>query len=105
MSLSRQIGLTQFRLLRDIVSAGGTMISDPKDNKRWCAAKRLTARGYLSRQKFGSERFGYTIAYVITDDGRAALRQASEGSHVDTSPQAPSPRRPDKQTEGQCNQC
>lgn len=73
---NRQIGETQRRILeRAAASPSGQMVISPEQNADWCAAKRLTQRGLLNRQKFGAEAIGFIVIYEITERGRQKLKE------------------------------
>lgn len=73
---NRQVGSSQMELLaKAVASESGQIMVDPKDNRLWCAAKRLHQRGLLERHRFGGEGFGWITVYTITDAGRRKYRE------------------------------
>lgn len=74
---NRQIGPTEQRvLIRAHNSRSGQVVIEPKrDNALWCAAKRLTQRGLLERQRFGGDDIGWITVYKITERGTTKLKE------------------------------
>lgn len=77
---NRQIGPSEERLLlRAINSKSGQVVIDPKtENAAWCAAKRLTQRGLMRRQRFGSRKLGFILIFQVTQRGIDKMKEYRE---------------------------
>ena len=81
--IDKPIGATQLQLLRSARDDGMVMLGSVRhDNARWCAAKRLTQRGLLKRDRFGSQAIGWVTVYKITEygAGKLAREERSQGA-------------------------
>lgn len=77
---NRQVGATQFALLSAAAERESRqlMLDPARQNREWCAMKRMVRRGLFERLEFGNEVLGTTVIYEITDAGLRKLKQLRE---------------------------
>lgn len=77
---NRQVGDTQLELLAEAADkpSGQLMIDPGRQNRQWCAMKRMVQRGLFDRHRFGGDfaPLGSVVIYTITDAGRRKLNES-----------------------------